>query len=183
MGRGNAKYIDQKKVKDDAEAMFQILSFFSLRIVLDLKFTTIRGTSIWLPTQTIEVAVSEASEATNVLINKLYQLRISCQPLWCFSYIYIYITIPGFCIQYLPGYYEICLAYNVHSYMWGSIWILSEHLVVDMCCTRSGDLYNLFSFEDQPSEALEKNLLDSESTARHYILSLGPDKKVRKCMS
>jgi len=45
MGRGNTKYIDQK-VKDDAEAMSQILSFFSLRIVLDLKFTTIRATSI-----------------------------------------------------------------------------------------------------------------------------------------
>jgi len=40
-----------------------------------------------------------------------------------------------------------------------------------MCCTRSGDLYNLFSFEDQPSEALEENLLDSESTKTLHLVS------------
>ena len=71
-----------------------------------------------------------------------------------------------------------CLCYEIDPII-VVMTIPSGHLVVDMCCHGDGELYNLFSFETQPSEAPQKDLQDSESSVRRYILPLGPDKKVR----
>ena len=59
-------------------------------------------------------------------------------------------------------------------------WILSGHLVVDMCCHGYKDIYGLFDIEIMRSENYPRILQDAGSkiSIRRYVLPLELDKKV-----